>query len=64
MPVVKRPGLMLRAEQQELGITAGLQDRVIQVSPRLADMAHYVFLIVLSVQQFIPTALPEMCQSI
>ena len=30
IPQVERPGLVLSAEQ-ELGITAGLQDRVIQV---------------------------------
>ena len=30
MPVVARPGLVLKAEE-ELGITAGLQDRVVQV---------------------------------
>ena len=31
LPLHERPGLLLRAEQDELGITAGLQDRVIQV---------------------------------
>ena len=31
VPLHTRPNLMLQAEQQELGITAGLQDRVIQV---------------------------------
>jgi len=30
IPVVERPGLVLKAEE-ELGITAGLQDRVVQV---------------------------------
>ena len=30
VPVVERPGLVLRAEE-DLGITAGLQDRVVQV---------------------------------
>ncbi|KAK9788006.1 hypothetical protein WJX73_000302 [Symbiochloris irregularis] len=31
LPLEERPNLILQAEQQELGITAGLQDRVIQV---------------------------------
>jgi glucuronokinase len=38
MPIDVQPAFVLRVEQEELGITAGLQDRVIQVYEGLVSM--------------------------